>query len=100
MSDDKIIQRAYGRLNYQMADAYYRKHHLRFARYVESSPRPLVCQACGGSGGWIETVCELGGPFVSCGWCEGTGLVTRWIRGAWLRVMRDEARNRRQRGAA
>jgi hypothetical protein len=58
-------------------------HHVRYARYVEA--HGLICQECGGRGGHIEPVLDWGqGPWEPCGWCEGTGKTTRWLRGLWL----------------
>lgn len=64
-----------------------RRHHERFVRYVTSHPRKLICQDCGGAGGWVEVVLhETGqGPWIECGWCEGTGYITPYLRGMWLR---------------
>jgi hypothetical protein len=77
------------------------RHHARFKAYVKQHGLP--CQDCGGRGGHVETICELGGPWYDCGWCEGTAKVTRWLRGQWLRCMREEKRARdakkRQRAA-
>lgn len=68
------------------------RHHERFKRYV--SAHGLLCQACCGHGGHTEPVLDDGsGPFEPCGWCEGTGLVTRWLRGLWLRSTREERRS-------
>jgi hypothetical protein len=40
------------------------------------------------------------GPADPCGWCETTGKTTRWLRGLWLRTMREEKRSRRPKVAA
>lgn len=65
---------------------YYRRHLARYERYVKTKGNGFVCQECGGAGGEIEPVTDLGeGPWYACGFCEGTGLVTRWGRGFWLR---------------
>jgi hypothetical protein len=74
-------------------DSYYiRRHHERFVRYVEAMPRKLICQDCGGAGGEIEVVLDFGeGPWEECGWCEGTGLVTPFLRGMWLAYKRKAA---------
>ena len=72
-------------VDYAKHDYKSRQHHLRYKRFVESMPRKLYCQDCGGSGGEVVPMCDDGsGPFESCGWCEGTGLVTPKIRGIWL----------------
>lgn len=84
MSDDALVD--YARRDYE-----YRRHYSRFERYVESHGFP--CQECRGMGGWIEPILDYGqGPFYSCGYCEGTGKVTRWTRGQWLRWKREEKR--------
>lgn len=67
-----------------------RAHHDRFVRYIKSQERKLVCQECGGGGGWAEPILDDGtGPWEQCGWCEGTGYMTRWSRGLWLRYKRE-----------
>ena len=67
----------------------YRRHHARFERYIDD--HGLSCQACGGAGNYIEDVIpEVGTVYGTCGFCEGTGLVTRWMRGQWLRWKKDE----------
>jgi len=80
--------------NYRRLDYVYGQHHARYTRYVEAHGLP--CQACGTAGGWVDVICELGGPWEPCGWCEGTGRVTRWLRGLYLRTMKAE-RQRSQR---
>lgn len=75
--------------NYAKLDSDYQRHHERYKRRVEAMPRKLVCQECGGMGGWVEPVLDFGqGPFEQCGWCEGTGYVTPWLRGQWLKFNR------------
>lgn len=75
-----------------------REHHRRFTAYVEAHGLP--CQSCGGMGGETDVILDDGtGPWDECGWCEGTGKVTRWIRGAWLRWMAQERRARKTRAA-
>lgn len=90
-----MYDKFYARCQLDRASAYakihsdWRRHHLRFAARVER--QKLVCQECGGSGGEVEPVLDYGqGPFVECGWCEGTGYVTPWLRGRWLRCKREE----------
>lgn len=80
-----------GQVDY--AKLYHRRsrHHARFARYVEQ--HGVSCQACRGRGGHVEPVLDFGeGPWEECGWCEGTGKVTRWVRGLWLRYRKNETR--------
>jgi len=79
----------------------WRRHHERYARFV--AQHGLTCQECGGSGQYVEDIIDFGGPecgsipfelFCDCGWCEGTGKVTRHTRGLWLRCKREEKRGR------
>jgi hypothetical protein len=80
-------------VDYARLDYLTRQHHARFKRYVETRPRKLVCQECRGAGGHVEPVLDWGeGPWEDCGWCEGTGLVSGYIRGVWLREKRKEAK--------
>jgi hypothetical protein len=65
----------------------WRRHHARFQRYVEAHGLP--CQDCGGRGTHGGGSYE---PPENCGWCETTGLTTRWLRGLWLRFRREEKR--------
>ena len=79
-----MLEVDYARLAYKN-----RQHHQRYTQYVHAMPRKLVCQDCGGAGGKVIPVLDYGqGPFESCGWCEGTGYVTPYIRGMWLRWKR------------
>lgn len=74
--------------NYARMDYHRAEHHKRFVVYIEK--HGLLCQECGGAGGEIEPILDYGqGPFIPCGWCEGTGKVTRWDRGLWLRTRRE-----------
>lgn len=76
-------------MNYAKLHSDFRRHHERYKRYIESMPRKLVCQECGGAGGWKEPILDDGsGPYYWCGWCEGTGYVTPHSRGLWLRSRR------------
>lgn len=75
----------YARLDWQWL-----RHARRFARYVAAHGLP--CQECGGMGGEREAILDDGsGPWHDCGWCEGTGKTTRWLRGLWLRDKRRAA---------
>ena len=66
----------------------WRQHFERYKRYV--SEHGLWCQECRGAGGEVVPILDDGtGPTEYCGWCEGTGKVTRWIRGMWLRSKRE-----------
>jgi hypothetical protein len=85
--------------NYARISYVYRQHHLRFKRYVEANGLP--CQACRGRGGETDVILDDGtGPWDECGWCEGEGLTTRWLRGMWLRYRRQEKREEQQRRQA
>lgn len=82
-----------GPIDWRRRDYYWRHHHKRFTKYVESRKPPLICQDCCGSGGEVEPVCDDGsGPFITCGWCEGVGYVTSHIRGQWLSYKKAEKR--------
>lgn len=73
-------------------------HHARFLRYVES--HGLLCQDCRGSGGERDVILDDGtGPWEPCGWCEGTGKIPRWTRGAWLRWKADKYRKAKEKAA-
>lgn len=75
--------------DYARSDYRWRSHHIRFKCHVEAMPRKLVCQECRGAGGETVPVLDYGeGPWEACGWCEGTGYVTPWLRGFWLRLRR------------
>ena len=98
-----------GRVPYDMAiwgqyfrDAEYRRrHHGRYKTYVETKGNGFVCQECRGRGGEVEPVTDEGqGPWYDCGFCEGTGLVTRWMRGWWLTWKAQEKAERERKQAA
>lgn len=73
----------YPRMSYE-----WQRHHARYKRRVAVDG--LDCQECGGAGGERYVLLDDGtGPWEPCGWCEGTGKVTRWMRGFWLRYMRS-----------
>ena len=70
----------YGRLDYN-----YCSYLTRWDRRVKQFG--LICQECGGLGGETEPVVDFGqGPWVVCGWCDGTGKLDPWRRGLWLRL--------------
>lgn len=78
---------------------YHRRHHARYKQYIKA--HGLICQECGGSGGETEVVLDDGtGPWYDCGFCEGTGYVTRWMRGQWLRWKAEEKRKQAAKKAA
>lgn len=75
----------YAKFTYQTTASYQ-----RYKRRVEAMPRKLYCQECRGSGELFEDRIDeytLTGP---CGWCQGTGLLTPWLRGQWLKGKRNE----------
>ena len=74
----------YARMAYQ-----HRQHRARYRRYVEAHGLP--CQECGGRG--CDGYDSDYGPAEPCGFCETTGLVTKWMRGVWLRWKREEKRS-------
>jgi hypothetical protein len=77
-------------VDYAKLDWKRHQHHIRFRRLVESQVPKLLCQECGGAGGYVEPVLDYGqGPFEQCGWCEGTGYLTPWLRGQWLKLTRQ-----------
>lgn len=77
--------------DYAKAGYYWRAHHERYRRHVESRQPQLVCQECGGAGGEVVPILDdSNGPFEPCGFCEGTGLLTSSARGWWLRWKRSE----------
>ena len=85
-------------INYPKLDYYNLRHIQRYRQRVLAMPRKLVCQECGGSGGYRELISyEMGGPWYDCGWCEGTGYLTPWLRGQWLRWKRvGESQSKRE----
>ena len=89
---------------YVRLDHEYQQHHERYRRHVEA--HGLTCQECGGAGQVVDDIVDFGDAGVgsipyeilgACGWCEGTGKVTRHGRGLWLRDRRDTKRHRRPR---
>ena len=80
-------------IDYAKLDWKRRHHHERFVHRVLTQKPRLICQECCGAGGEIEPVTDDGqGPFEECGWCEGTGFVTPWLRGLWLAEKRRAMR--------
>lgn len=74
---------------YKKWQYYYNFHHQRFKNRIEQMKKKLVCQECRGEGGYKEIILDdSSGPWFECGWCEGIGYVTPWIRGQWLRLKR------------
>lgn len=78
-------------VNYAKLDHTSYRHHQRYKRFINSMPHKLICQECGGAGGEIVPVLDYGqGPLEECGFCEGTGYLTPWLRGQWLTFKRQE----------
>ena len=76
----------YARMDYER-----KQHHERYLKYVINNE--MLCQECGGAGRYFVEEVDGFSRCEWCGWCEGTGKVTRWIRGAWLRCKREEKVN-------
>lgn len=80
-------------IDYRKQAYVWTRHHERYKAYVEKEGLP--CQDCCGYGGGYEPVLDDGsGPWYPCEWCEGTGKVTRWVRGLWLAYRREAKRRR------
>ena len=75
---------------YAQLDWKYRHHHERLKRYIAAMPKKLLCQECKGSGSFEIDRIDFHSILGNCGWCEGIGYVTPWIRGMWLRFKREE----------
>lgn len=89
--------------DYNRLDYYSREHYQRRKRFVESMKKKLHCMECGGSGSYVEDSIDFGddcyGSMMfdiegTCGWCDGTGLMTPYERGTWLRFKREEKRKK------
>ncbi len=83
--------------------SYYDKYHSdRRARFVKSKCSHLHCMECGGAGEEVNDSIDFGGEgcpmmcniYIDCGWCDGTGLMTPHERGQWLRMKKEERRER------
>ena len=87
----RMWHRLYDQRQYEAWNYVCNMHHERYKRNVEGRKPRLTCQECHGVGGEEETIdIELGGPWVECGFCEGTGLLTPHMRGVWLGIKRAE----------
>jgi hypothetical protein len=73
-------------VDYARRDYKGREHFRRYLAYVKANG--LTCQECGGSGSIVDDVIDGYRIRFDCGWCEGTGKVTRHLRGQWLRDKR------------
>lgn len=84
------------KIDYAKLDHNRQASYVRLKKFINGMPHPLVCQECGGRGGWTETISlELGGPWYECGWCLGLGYVTPHIRGIWLNMKKEEKRSKK-----
>ena len=82
-------------VDYSKLDWYWKEHHRRFRNRVERNG--LICQECGGGGGETQPILDDGtGPWEPCGFCEGIGLTTQWMRGWWLRWKRTIKREKQK----
>lgn len=73
--------------DYAKLDHKFRAHHQRFVAFVTTNYQKLHCMDCGGAGGEVDVIDPwLGGPWIPCEWCEGTGLMTPHLRGLWLQT--------------
>ena len=80
-------------IDYAKLDWRFRDHAKRYVKRAESDH--LLCQDCGGQGGYTEVIIDGQGPWYDCGWCLGCGYVTRWVRGEWLRLKRRSKKEER-----
>lgn len=88
MSRDTNAVPDYARLDY-----YRQRHHDRFVARVRALTKPRACLECHGAGGYVEPVLDDGsGPFIGCGWCEGTGVMLPRDIGLWLSIKSAERR--------
>ena len=76
--------------NYTKMDYAYTQHVRRYRRRVEAQPRKIVCQECRGCGELFEDRILGHDLTITCGVCCGTGLLTPWMRGQWLKWKRQE----------
>lgn len=77
--------------NHKREMYYARQHYIRYVAYVLGMDHPLTCQDCKGTGGEYDIVDpEIGGPWIACGWCEGTGVMTPYMRALWLRLKKED----------
>lgn len=80
--------------DYRRYDYWLRRHHERLKAFIDRMPHKLVCQGCGDGGNYTEVLFDGMGPSYECGWCEGIGFVTPYIRGLWLKFHRTPRRVR------
>ncbi len=76
------------------------QHVLRLERRVMAQKPLLVCQECGGHGGYKEIVLpeEGSGPWYECDVCDGVGYLLPRNRGMWLRWKKECKRMDREAG--
>ncbi len=97
---DMRIENDWARYSYKS-----HQHYLRYKRRVEARKPRLTCQECRGEGSYVEDSIDFGdsfsGPLVQhiysdCGYCRGTGLLTAFDRGQWLRWKKMDAKEKRE----
>lgn len=74
------------------------QHRRRYIKRVTETGDSMLCMECSGEGGCYDDAYNYGynGPWSECHWCFGTGYVTRWDRGLWLRLKKEEKRNSKE----
>ena len=86
-------------VDYPRIDYQYRQHFKRLK--IKMEKEGLLCQECQGGGEVIEDYLDTGITgcyeyiYGMCGWCQGIGLIHRWVRGQWLKYKRQEALSKR-----
>jgi len=75
-------------VDYPRLDYRWRSQQERFARYVERTG--LTCSDCHGEGKVVVDRIDYYAIYESCGWCRGTGKMTRHDRGVWLNLKKQE----------
>lgn len=79
------------RPNYVRLDYYFKRHVERFVKRVTETDDSMPCPLCHGEGGWREIIDPmLGGPWYTCGLCEGTGRTTKHLWGAAMNWLKKE----------
>lgn len=73
-----------GEVDYARQDYYRRQHRARYVWRVVHTDDSVRCEVCGGEGGEVEQYTRHTGLWIKCGWCEGTGRMTRRVRWRWL----------------
>ena len=82
-------------INYSKLTWKWRHHRQRYKKFIEN--HGLVCQECGGGGELLYDRIDWHDLYEVCSWCEGTGKVTRWRRGIWLRLKKEDKKDAKTR---